>query len=345
MSILIFMVGAYILMNHDSSKSNKITTLAFAAGSLFVVWLGGKVLDYFYTKIFSNEVQKNTLQEYFKGQWKSKFTINGYPESGTGLIEIKNKIQWWENGAHLWNIEDFKVIDNQITFTKVDNTSRIRTKFNHLKIVERGEKYTGQENIDTQIEYSKIFKPSIFKDEKKIETLNICLEITNCSATKNLIEFDILINNKSLTTLRYNACIIRLTHSKNIISKIGANQIQFGFINDNLSSFPNSFPPINNPAFIYTNSVYQCSVSTGTGIYTNNTNPNSPEIASGQTRKIGRFYLKNVTNEFVGGSILELKWIKSSAVIFFVNGFSTTVSTNNIDRIFIDSREIRIPLD
>jgi hypothetical protein len=154
--VVAFLIAIFLYFKFDFETKNKGYLVLFFIAATFLSWLMKKVLDYIFD---TSQWDKPTIKKYFSGQWKSEYQEPGHKKSGALLIEIKNKNEWWENGVHLWNVPDFKIENNHILFTKVGVDSPLRKKYNNLRIISSGERYTGNEDVDTTITYSKIFNP------------------------------------------------------------------------------------------------------------------------------------------------------------------------------------------
>ncbi len=168
----------------------------------------------------------------------------------------------------------------------------------------------------------------LFAGTNFVKAQTYSMQITNCAATSNRIEFDVFITNAGPATMQVNSVVVRLTHSAAILPATG-NAVTIGFVNDGLSNLPLLWPPNASPAFVYTASTRQFSVSTSTSIYLNGTLCSAPNIAVGATIKVGRFYIQNAVN-WVGGQSAGLTWVASGASIVYLNCSSVTSSAASL---------------
>lgn len=287
--------------------------------------------------------KKSKVGDYFIGIWKSEYQEPGQPKSGAHSIEIKNNNEWWEDRKHLWNIENFSFHkktqskEEHIVFTKTHPKNKLVTKRNVLLIIKPGEHYKGYEENNGKLEISYLFISNT--SAYLISKQSYQMEIENCIADLTTIAFDVYVKNTGTLPLQFNSCVIRLTHSDEILSSERTNEIEFKFIENSQSFFPNSFPPNSRPTFSYSKAVRQFQVSTGTSLYLNG-NGTAPNILPGSSKKIGRFALKNLSNNFNRGAKVNLKWAQSASTIFYIDG--STVTYSNLEKKLINPTEVRI---
>ncbi len=107
-------------------------------------------------KLYIREMQDDiTIQDVFPNEWKSVYSApvrNFHGQADT--ITVNEKNEWYENGQHVWNIIDFKLKENRITFLKQDPKNYNRLAYNDLKIVDENH-FTGLENGFINIDYKK----------------------------------------------------------------------------------------------------------------------------------------------------------------------------------------------
>jgi hypothetical protein len=144
---------------------------------------------------------------------------------------------------------------------------------------------------------------------------SVTMFTSNCTATANEFQFDVSVTNNGPGTLQFNNTVIRLTHSAAILA-LGTNTIVFSYVGG--SDFPLSWPPNSFPAFTYNSGSRLFGVSTSTGVYLNGTTCAAPNIATGETKKLGRFSLKNTAQDFVPGADVGLAW-GSSGIVAYIN--------------------------
>jgi hypothetical protein len=157
------------------------------------------------------------------------------------------------------------------------------------------------------------------------------MQITNCASTANRIEFDVMVSNTGSSTLQINSTVIRLTHAAGILPTTGVNTVTIGFVNDGNSIIPLVWPPSITPAFVYTPSNRQFSVSTNTGVYLNGTTCAAPTVAAGATAKLGRYFIQNSQN-WVQGQNVGLTFVATSAMIVYVNCNSVVSNAANLSK-------------
>ena len=169
----------------------------------------------------------------------------------------------------------------------------------------------------------------------------ISMSTGNCVATANEIQFDLFVTNTGAVSLQFKSAVIRLTHSAAILAG-GTNTIVFSYVSG--SDFPLSWPPSSSPAFIYTPATRLFRVSTGNSIYVNGGTCAAPNIASGATKEIGRFSLKNTAQNFVAGANVGLAW-SISGMIGYINcaAGSTTFNTASGNTILAAPCSMTIP--
>ena len=165
------------------------------------------------------------------------------------------------------------------------------------------------------------------------QTQVVSMSINNCAMTApNELQFDVTFTNVSAQSIQFNSSVVRF----NISTAINATSdaITWGIVRDGnntpSSDFPLSFPTTGGPTFSYTAASRLYSLSLGTGVYSNGTTCSAPNIASGATKKIGRFYIRNNTQNFVASQTVGMTWATTSSVIGYLNcaqgtsGFNTT---------------------
>lgn len=93
--------------------------------------------------------------KFLVGRWRNEWTVNG--QTGTETLEITADGRYFLNGAHWFNIDNFKydAKQNQITFTKVGVRPNDTRRLLNTLIVNNNELLTGSEN-EYNIRYSKI---------------------------------------------------------------------------------------------------------------------------------------------------------------------------------------------
>jgi hypothetical protein len=154
------------------------------------------------------------------------------------------------------------------------------------------------------------------------------LSVSNCNAAAQDITFDVNVTNLLSTDLRFSAATLRLQFGANILPATGTNTVSWGYVgnSDFPLSFPNTFPAAGNPTFAYTAASRTCAVNTGTGIYAN-ASCTAPLIGPGQTKKIGRFIIRNSQN-FVTDQQVGLTWVTTSGLTLYSACNSVTVGYN-----------------
>ena len=146
------------------------------------------------------------------------------------------------------------------------------------------------------------------------QTIN--MSVNNCIATANEIQFDVTVTNNGPAALQFNNTVIRLNHSAAILAG-GTNTLVFSYVGN--SDFPLVWPPNSNPTFTYNAGTRLFGVATSVGIYVNGATCAAPNIASGETKKLGRFSLKNSAQNFVSGADVGLTWNNTSSVGAYVS--------------------------
>ena len=155
---------------------------------------------------------------------------------------------------------------------------------------------------------------------------SVSMSVTNCAITApNEFQFDVMVTNISTTSIQYNATVIRFTHSAAILPS-GTNTETWGYVGS--SDFPLSYPTTGGPTFIYNSGTKQFSLSTGTSAYANGATCAAPNIAAGETKKLGRYYVRNSQN-FVAGQSVGMTWVTSAAIVGYVNCSQTTSAFSN----------------
>lgn len=155
----------------------------------------------------------------------------------------------------------------------------------------------------------------------------ITMSTTNCTATANEIQFDAIVTNNGPGDIRFNSTVVRLTHSAAILAG-GTNTLVFSYVGN--SDFPNVWPPLSSPAFTYTPATRLFGVSTSTGVYLNGT-CTAPLIASGETKVLGRFSLRNTAQNFVPGADVGLAWSTTSIVNGYLGCAAGTTAFNTVN--------------
>ncbi len=157
---------------------------------------------------------------------------------------------------------------------------------------------------------------------------SVSMSVTNCAITApNEFQFDVMVTNISSTSIQYNSTVVRFTHSAAILPSTGTNTETWGYVGG--SDFPLSYPQTGGPTFGYNTGTKQFSLSTGTSVYANGTTCSAPNIAVGETKKLGRYYVRNSQN-FVSGQSVGMTWATTAALVGYINcaqastAFSTT---------------------
>ena len=146
----------------------------------------------------------------------------------------------------------------------------------------------------------------------------ISMSISNCAVVApNEIQFDVSMTNNSAGDYQWCAAVIRMTHLPGILPA-GTNTMSWGYVSGGYSL---SFPAMGGPTFVYNAATRQMSVSTSTSAYPVNTAGNcaAPNIPAGSTVLVGRFYLKNNTQNFVSGQNVGFAWNTTSGVVLYDN--------------------------
>lgn len=157
----------------------------------------------------------------------------------------------------------------------------------------------------------------------------VSMAVVNCAVTApNEIRFDVTVTNTGSTVLRWNAVVIRLKHAQppNFLAST-SDAIVWGYVGN--SDFPLSFPPSASPTFTYNalSATTNMQVQTGSAIY-NNLSCTAPAIAAGATATIGRFFLRDDTQNFVAGESVGFAWNTTSGVVLY-DACATTVTNFN----------------
>ncbi len=170
----------------------------------------------------------------------------------------------------------------------------------------------------------------------------VTISTANCTATANEFQFDVMLTNNGPSALQFNSAVIRFTHSAAILAG-GTNTIVFSYVNG--SDFPLSWPPNSSPVFSYTPATRLSGVSTGNTIYLNGPGCAAPNIASAETKKIGRFSVRNTAQNFVPGADIGLAWNTTTAFIGYVACAQTTTlfNTTNGNRVLAAPCTFAIP--
>lgn len=92
------------------------------------------------------KIKSLELENVFPGQWYSEFDAPHIKGKEPG-IEIKEGFKYFTQGQHWFNIENFKISNDQkkITFTKVGLGNDKRIIYNELRVLKLGEVYSGYE--------------------------------------------------------------------------------------------------------------------------------------------------------------------------------------------------------
>ena len=168
------------------------------------------------------------------------------------------------------------------------------------------------------------------------------MQISGCVATANRLEFDVFLSNAGPATMQINSTVIRLTFGSAILPTIGTNTITIGFVNDGNSGMPLVWPPNLTPAFTYTPSIRQFSVSTNTGTYLNGATCAAPNIPVGGSLKLGRFFIQNSQN-FVAGASVGFAWAATSSGILYLNCSGTVSSAASLIKTLSPPCSLSIP--
>ena len=163
------------------------------------------------------------------------------------------------------------------------------------------------------------------------QTIN--MDVVNCAQTApNEIQFDVTVTNTSaVNVLHWNSVVIRLKYASGFLAST-ADAVVWGYVGG--SDFPLSFPPSANPTFTSNPAslTTNMQVQTGNGIYNNGSCPGSPAptIGIGATAKIGRFFLRDNTQNFVGGQSVGLTWNTTSGSVLYVDCATTVTNFNTV---------------
>ena len=158
------------------------------------------------------------------------------------------------------------------------------------------------------------------------------LSTANCTATSNVISFDVMVTNTGPGALNLQAATIRLTHATGLVPTTGVNTFTFAYVQDGQSDAPLMWPPTSTVTATYTAAVRQMSVGSGTTAYANNGNGScngvAPSLPIGVPKKIGRFSLtisNTLGQGFNPGANVGLTWATTASANMFLN-CATTVS-------------------
>jgi len=155
----------------------------------------------------------------------------------------------------------------------------------------------------------------------------ITISTGNCTSLNNEIQFTVFVTNNGPTDIHFNSTVVRLTHSAAILAG-GTNTIVFSYLGN--SDFPNVWPPLSSPTFTYTPATRLFGVSTSTGVYLNGT-CTAPLIASGETKTLGRFSLKNNAQNFVPGADVGLAWSTTTIMNGYIDCAVGTTAFNTVN--------------
>ena len=154
------------------------------------------------------------------------------------------------------------------------------------------------------------------------------MSLQNCEAVAaNRIEFDVFFKNTTINSLQYNSTVIRINYNAAMMPATGQfTSLAWGYVGG--ATFPNSWPPINTPTFTVSNGTNPrfLTTSTGTGIYLNGTTCAAPNIAAGDSIKLGRFFFQVNGGTFVAGQSTGLVFNTGSNLIGYISCASVTSS-------------------
>jgi hypothetical protein len=168
---------------------------------------------------------------------------------------------------------------------------------------------------------------SVFAYAGAVTAQSVSMSINNCAVTApNEIQFDVTATNlTAANVLHWNSVVIRLTYSTGFLAST-SDAVVWGYVGN--SDFPLSLPPSANPTFTSNPTLAtKLQLQTGAGIY-NNATCTAPAILPGATAKIGRFFLRDNTANFVAGQSVGLTWITSSGLVLYLD-CATTVTNYN----------------
>lgn len=169
---------------------------------------------------------------------------------------------------------------------------------------------------------------SVFSFAGAVTAQSVSMSITNCEVTApNEIQFDITATNLTAANiLHWNSAVIRLSYSTGFLAST-ADAVVWGYVSG--SDFPLSLPPNASPTFTSNPlGATKLQLQTGSGIYNNSPCNATTAIAAGATAKIGRFFLRDNTANFVAGQSVGLTWITSSGLVLYLD-CATTVTNYN----------------
>lgn len=169
---------------------------------------------------------------------------------------------------------------------------------------------------------------SVFSFAGAVTAQSVSMSITNCAVTApNEIQFDITATNLTAANiLHWNSAVIRLSYSTGFLAST-ADAVVWGYVSG--SDFPLSLPPNASPTFTSNPlGATKLQLQTGSGIYNNSPCNATTAIAAGATAKIGRFFLRDNTANFVAGQSVGLTWITSSGLVLYLD-CATTVTNYN----------------
>ncbi len=159
---------------------------------------------------------------------------------------------------------------------------------------------------------------------------SISMSVSGCAMTAaNEFQFDVTLTNTSATNvLHYNSATIRLKHAAGILPSTGTNTETWSYVSG--SDFPLSFPQTGGPVFNFSAGTF--SFNTPTGAYNNN-GCGGPTLSPGETKKLGRFAIRNSQN-YVTGQSVGLSWVTSSGFVMYIDCALTSTSFNTTNRTF-----------
>ncbi len=152
---------------------------------------------------------------------------------------------------------------------------------------------------------------------------HLTMQITNCVATSNEIQFDFLLLNDGTLPLKFNSASLRMNHSAAIIPA-GTNTIQFSYVGG--SEFPAAYvsiPSTYNVGYNAGSRLLQLTMSPGN--YSSNTAIDIP--VGGPAKKVGRFSLKIMNTDWVTGASAGLTYFTNgNGAVVYVNGSSISTA-------------------
>lgn len=168
--------------------------------------------------------------------------------------------------------------------------------------------------------FTKIFSLLIFINVCSIKVSGVehlNMQITNCVATANEIQFDFMLLNDGDQPLKLNSGSFRMTHSATIVPA-GTNTYSFTYVGG--SDFPGAFlaiPSTYNVNYTATSRLMQLTMSTGN--YTSSTAISIP--VGGPAKRVGRFSLKITNANWVTSASVGIAYsVNGNGAVMYVNG-------------------------